>query len=112
MTEGSMADEKVRPQATPTREHMGQRAGLVIGLALCAASCAAASRPAAEWVKTRESAEDFDRSQQTCKEQASAEVNKEARDSIATQAGVGSFSKCMKDKGWTQVLKPTPAAAQ
>ena len=106
-----MADEREQPKATSTREHIAQLAGLLAGLALYAAGCAAAPRPAPEWVKTRESAEDLDRSQQTCKEEALAEVNKETSNSIAAQAGVASFSKCMKDKGWTQVLKPTPIAA-
>lgn len=106
-----MTEERLRPQAAPRRERMGQLAGLVVGLALCAASCAAAPRPAPEWVKTRESAEDFDRSRQTCKELALAEVNEEAAGSVAAKAGAGSFFKCMKDKGWTQVLKPTTTTA-
>ena len=106
-----MAEERVPPQATSRRRHGGQLAKLLIGLALCGAACAAAPRPAPEWVKTRESAEDFDRSRQACKEQALAEVNNEAADSVAAKAGVGSFFKCMKDKGWTQVLKATPAPA-
>ena len=107
-----MADEREQPKATSKREHIAQLAGLLAGLALCAAGCSAAPRPALEWVKMRESAEDLERSQQTCKEQALAEVNKETSNSIAAQAGVGSFAKCMKDKGWVQVPKPTPAAAQ
>ena len=103
-----MADEKVRVQVTPTREHMTQLAGLLVGIALCAAGCAAAPRPAAEWVKTRESAEDFERARQGCEQQSLAEVSKETADSIAARAGVGSFLKCMKDRGWVQVPKATP----
>ena len=106
-----MADEKVRPQITPTRERITPLAGLFVGLALCAAGCAAAPRPTAEWVKTRESAEDFDRARQACEQQSLAEVNKESADSIAAKAGAGAFLKCMQDKGWTQTLKATPTPA-
>jgi len=105
-----MADEKVRPQVTPMGEHIAQLAGLLVGLALCAAGCAAAPRPAGEWVKTRESAEDFDRARQACEQQSLAEVNKETADSMAAKAGVGGFFTCMKDRGWTHVPKATPTS--
>jgi hypothetical protein len=81
---------------------MATGAVLVSGLALCVAACATTARPKPEWVKTRESAEDFEGAREACKQQALTEVSGEYQGTIAAQAGAGSFFKCMANKGWKQ----------
>jgi hypothetical protein len=88
--------------------------GLAQGLtlALCVAACATTVRPKPEWVKTRESAEDFERAREACKQQALTEVSGEYRGTVAAEAGAGTFFKCMANKGWKQAprAEATPAA--
>lgn len=91
-----------------TRERMAIAAALALGLAACAAACASAAHPKPEWVKTRESAEDFEGAREACKQQALTEVSGEYIGTVAAQAGAGSFFKCMANKGWKQA--PSAAA--
>jgi hypothetical protein len=86
-------------------------AALALGIAACAAACTTAARPMPGWVKTRESAEDFEGAREACKQQALTEVSGEYIGTVAAQAGAGSFFKCMANKGWKQVPsgEATPA---
>jgi len=81
---------------------------MVVMLSLTA--CASAPRPESEWVKSRESAEDFKSADQECQQRAFAATAGQYIQSTATKAALGVYLTCMKDKGWTQVQRgqPTP----
>ena len=83
------------------------RSGLTVGAALAvfATACATAPQPAVEWVKSQESAEDFQHADPECKERAFATTAAEYNQYTATQAAIGVYLKCMREKGWIQVQK-------
>ena len=95
-----------------TRPQTTRPVALLAALALCAAGCATAVRPAPEWIKTRDSAEDLDRAREACKELALKEVAGATSSSLAAPVGAGSFFKCMASKGWVQAAKATPPPGQ
>jgi len=107
-----MASREPRRRATWSRRRIAIVAVVVPGLTLYAAACATTAHPTPDWVKTRESAEDFERARETCKQQALTEVSDEYQNAVAAQAGAGSFFKCMANKGWRQAPRREAAPGE
>ena len=74
-------------------------------LTVFASACATAPQPTADWVKSQESAEDFQHADPECKERAFASTAAEYNQNTATKAAIGFYLKCMQEKGWIQVQK-------